>query len=158
VIVLLQDVDSRIYPVRVSVWRRFVARLLAIQLDRQLASGVAPESGALLAVRAVSIARPSYRHRLAMAMSRIVTEAKSQRPHPRNWVSMNWAAVSAGEPELLELCHRLDAPVPVSARGVALVSELLGDGCGPLLHAARAGQLRAAARNACDALDPSSDW
>jgi hypothetical protein len=54
--------------------------------------------------------------------------------------------------ELGDLASRLLAPVPVPARGVAMVSQLLTDGVGPLYNAASREDLRATAQRAAEAL------
>jgi hypothetical protein len=56
--------------------------------------------------------------------------------------------------ELEDLIRHLLADGPVAARGVALASNLLSDGSGPLYHRANADDLRARVREAVTALDP----
>ena len=60
--------------------------------------------------------------------------------------------------DLESLVDHLLAPVPVSARGVALVRMLLRDGSGPLFRYESRADLAAQVRRAADALDPGQDW
>jgi hypothetical protein len=111
---------------------RLAARWRARSLERELARGAAPESAAALALRAQALIGPSVRAALARQVRAVLRDVRrpvrvgSARVRPRH------EEVVAAECELERLAARLVAPDPVSARGVARVRLLLGDGCGPL--------------------------
>jgi hypothetical protein len=131
-------------PVRLR--DRLATRLRARRLDRSLARGDDPESGAALALRAATLTGLRRRRALATTLERIASAAADTRLRPRLP-----AAVAALEPELRALARRLAQPGPVAARGVAEVALLLTDGSSPL-HACH-GDLRAAVERATRHLD-----
>jgi hypothetical protein len=143
---------------REATWReRILARLLSRRLDRQLAAGRSPESHPLLSLRAQRLARPSTRAALAAAIGRVLREATSgSRRTPPPLADL--AAVREVERDLVGLVDHLVAPVPVSARGVALVHEMLVDGGGPLYLRHSPRDLSELIRTATLALDPDADW
>jgi hypothetical protein len=146
--VLLDDDLGRLTVQRVSPWHRLLARVLAARLDLQLASGTRPEANALLAARAMFLTSARYRRALATSLRRMLAASAVQlaSPHPMAEARSPRAALKPHFPlrrdliagsarELSGLASCLTAPRPVPARGVALVSQLLTDGCGPLYRA-----------------------
>ena len=146
--VLLDDDLGRLTVRPVSPWHRLLARILAASLDRQLASGAQPEANAILATRAIVLTSAGYRRALAANLRRMLAASVSPQALPRPVsagraagvalsphipIRRDWIARSA--PELTELADRLTVRGPVPARGVALVSQLLADGGGPLYRA-----------------------
>jgi hypothetical protein len=130
------------------------ARVLAPTLDRRLADGHAPESGVLLAVRAQALVSPGLRRRDARLWGELVPRASRppvlRSPH----TPLNRDAVVGSAGRLAEVCNRLDAPGPVSARGVAMANRLLRDGTGPLYdRRAAASRLGAALEEIVAAFD-----
>lgn len=143
---------------REATWReRILARLRSRGLDRQLAAGRSPESHPLLSLRAQRLTRPSTRAALAAAIGRVLREATSG-ARKRQPPLADLAAVRAVERDLVGLVDHLVAPVPVSARGVALVHEMLVDGAGPLYLRHSARELSEMIRTATLALEPDADW
>lgn len=142
---------------REATWReRILARILARRLDQQLAAGRSPESSPLLSLRAQRLARPATRLALAHSLARLLHEAAS--PRARRQIPLaDPGTMRAVERDLVDLVDHLVAPAPVSARGVALVHELLVDGAGPLYRTSPRA-LRAELRNAARALEPDTDW
>jgi hypothetical protein len=147
--VLLDDDLGRLTVQRVSAWHRLLARVLAVRLDRQLASGTRPEADAILAARAMFLTSVRYRRALARSLRRMLAAsaapparpypmaaAKSAEPAFRPHGPLRRDRIARSAPELAGLANYLAAPRPVPARGVALVSLLLTDGCGPLYRAA----------------------
>jgi hypothetical protein len=63
--------------------------------------------------------------------------------------------VRGAEPAIRELARLLRAPLPVSARGVAMAQVLLTDGGGPLYWSAAPESLHVALRAAIERLDPA---
>lgn len=143
---------------REATWReRILARLLTRRLDSQLAAGRSPESDPLLSLRAQRLARPATRLALARAIGRLLREASTplRRANPP---LADLHAVREVERDLAGLVDQLVAPAPVSARGVALVHELLVDGSGPLYLRNSPRDLSEMIRTATLALDPGADW
>jgi hypothetical protein len=147
--VLLDDDLGRLTVRPVSPWHRLLARILAVRLDHQLASGTPPETDAILAARAMFLTSARYRRVLARSLRRMlaastvpsvrprtVAAAKSAEATFRPRVPLRRDRIARSAPGLAELANCLTAPRPVPARGVALVSQLLTDGCGPLYRAA----------------------
>ena len=63
--VLLDDDLGRLTLRRLRPWHRLLARCLAVRLDRNLADGVRPELGAILAARALRLTSSRFRRDLA---------------------------------------------------------------------------------------------
>jgi len=137
-------------PVRLR--DRIEARVRTHHLDRQLASGVPPERGAALSLRARRLVDPAFGARVAHRLHAIAREAVLRRV-PRAQIAVRLAAVAELSAEFDELARRLLDPRPLAVRGVAQVLVLLGEGSGPL-YSARAGEdLGAAVRRARAALE-----
>jgi len=138
----------------VSTGERLLARLRAGSLDRQLATGTAPETGSLLALRADAIARPATRKSLARQVQRILRYAANPGRHRPTALSGSACRNVLDAADVLgRLAERLRSPCPVSARGMAMVKILLTDGTGPLYYPARNGDLAASVDDAISALD-----
>jgi len=146
--VLLDDELGRLTVRPVSLRHRLLARVQAASLDRQLAGGARPEANAILATRAMVLTSAGYRRALAANLRRMLAASVSPQALPRPVsatrtagvalppqvpIRRDWIARSA--PELTELADCLTVRGPVPARGVALVSQLLADGGGPLYRA-----------------------
>jgi hypothetical protein len=125
-------------------WHRLLARCAAARLDCELAASTNPETSALLAARAIQLTSMKFRRDLARSLQRILAAAG----HPTAGLPLPTAAV---QPPRIPLCRTrisrsagplaglagyLAAPGPVRAQGVAMVSQLLADGAGPLYNEA----------------------
>jgi hypothetical protein len=146
--VLLEDDLGRLTLRRLRPWHRLLARCRATRLDRALAAGTRPEASASLAARAIQLTSAGYRRDLAASLLRILAAAPAA-PSSRGAtraprVPLSLARISQSAPLLAELASRLVEPGPVPVQGVALVSQLLADGTGPLY--------REASRDALDRL------
>jgi hypothetical protein len=156
---VLQADRTGVYAAPVTLRHRLESHLLADRLDRSLAAGTPPESDVLLALRAERLARPSTREELAAAVQRLVREAtEPQHGFSRAPSLAVLSRVARARSELESLVEQLLAPVPVSARGVALVEILLRDGTGPLFRYESTADLALQVRRAGDALEPGRDW
>jgi hypothetical protein len=139
--VLLEDDLGRLTVRRLRPWHRLLARWRAVRLDRELAAGTRPEANAGLAARAMRLTSTRYRGDLAAGLQRMLAAARAaQSPAsatrvPR--VPLRLARISQSAPLLAELASRLVEPGPVPVQGVAMVSQLLADGTGPLYRDAR---------------------
>jgi hypothetical protein len=146
--VLVTDDSDRLTLRRLRAWHRLVTRLQAGGLDRELARGDDPESCEYLAARAQQLTSTRYRHCLAESLRRLL--AGSGWPASARLVSETRIAGAADD--LAELAARLEGAGPVPARGVAMASELLSEGTGPLYKNRGPDALRDAARQAVAAL------
>jgi hypothetical protein len=164
--VLLDDDLGRLTIRRLRPWHRWLARGLAMRLDRQLAEGVPPEANAILAARAMFLTSVEYRRALAASLRRILAAAASASPGTRPRLAAGPSAAFARQPflplrrdqiarsasELAGLAGFLAEQGPVPAQGVALVSELLADGGGPLYRVGSQDDLDAIIERASQAL------
>lgn len=134
---------------------RMLARILGASLDRQLAAGRAPESTPLLAARAQHIVAIVGRRRLACHWENLLHVAQGAPGSRHLAVPVRSDTVVAAEPAVRELVHRMTAPLPVAARGVAMATELLTDGLGPVYNPYSRVSLAAALEIAIAQLDPA---
>ena len=140
--VLLRDDLGRFTLMRLRPWHRLLARCAAARLDRELAIGASPETSALLAARAMQLTSLKYRRDLAASLQRILAAA-GQSPADVPWgtvavhpprVSLCRERISQSAGPLARLAGHLAVPGPVPVQGVAMASQLLADGTGPLYH------------------------
>ena len=141
--VLLCDEQGHFALRRLRPWHRLLARCAAPRLDRELAAGASPESSALLAARAMQLTSVKSRRALAASLQRILAAA-GQSPagvslgavaiHPSR-VPLCRERISQSAGPLARLAGHLAVPGPVPVQGVAMASQLLADGTGPLYHA-----------------------
>ena len=169
--VLLDDDLGALTLRRLRPWHRMLARGLAARLDRQLADGVPPEANATLAARAVRLTAMEYRRDLAASLRGILAAALGEvhtrsgasrvlpgAAHPsaavarRPRVPVCQARISRSASELAVLAGYLLESGPVPVRGVAMVSQLLADGRGPLYREACRDDLGAVVERAAQAL------
>jgi hypothetical protein len=147
--VLLSDDLGRLALRRLRPWHRMLARRAAARLDRELAAGISPETSAELAVRAMQLTSTRVRRDLATSVQRILaaagppsaamlSPAAAVRP-PR--IPLARARISQSAAALASVADCLAAPGPVPVQGVAMVSQLLADGTGPLYREARGDDL-----------------
>jgi len=165
-LVLLTDDRGRMTLRRLRPWHRILARSQAARLDRELAAGASPEASAILAARAMRLTSMEFRRGLAASLQRVLAAAgepailRSQpvagpaslaaaRP-PR--VPLRLARIGPSAPGLAELAGHLIQPGPVPVRGVAMLSQLLADGTGPLYRGASPDDLGAIVERAARAL------
>ena len=163
--VLLDDDCGRLALRRLRPWHRILARGLAVSLDRQLAEGARPETSSLLAARAMYLTSAGYRRALAANLRRILGAAVSPQARPRlltasrsagavrqPYVPLRREQIAGSASELARLAGCLTEPGPLPARGVAMVSQLLADGGGPLYRAGGQDDLDAVLERAARAL------
>ncbi len=159
--VLLDDDLGRLTVRRLRPWHRWLARGLAGRLDRQLAEGVQPETSAVLAARAMFLTSAGFRRALATSLRRILAVSAPSEARPRPpavgvarppHVQLRLDRIARSASELAGLAGCLAEPGPVPARGVAMVSQLLADGGGPLYRAGSRDDLNAIIERASQAL------
>jgi hypothetical protein len=135
----------------VSALDRLLTRVRAHGLDRRLSLGEPPESSLLLALRAVHLVGPASRRDLARTVRHVIE--LTNRPQWAAHVPVNYRHVRAALRELEGLHDRLEAPGPVSARGIARLRMLFSDGAGPLYQGSGRDDLSEQLRGARAALD-----
>ena len=160
--VLLDDDRGRLTLRRLRPWQRVLVHGAAARLDRALADGARPEASTSLAARATRLTSTEFRRDLAASLRRILVAAgepalpvAARAPlgvaRPLR-IPLRSARISQSAPLLAELAGRLLEPGPVPVRGVAMVSELLADGAGPLYRDAATDDLAVLAARAAAAL------
>ena len=141
--VLLDDDLGRLTLRRLRPWHRMAARCRAPRLDGELACGASPEASASLAARAMRLTSMQFRRDLAASVQRPGGGGPAaRRPalaagcgHPPH-VPIRRVRISQSAVLLAELACHLAGPGPVPVQGVAMVSQLLADGTGPLYRQA----------------------
>jgi hypothetical protein len=118
---------SRLGP---GLLARIQARLRWSSLDRQLIEGADPARSPALAARAASLASSRARSELAAALKHVVDVAHGKQK--RWWAVVRHEPVRANASMLNELAELLRGDEPLYARGIAIVSQLTTDGCGPI--------------------------
>ena len=146
--ILLQDDRGRLMLRRLRPWHRALARCDASRLDRELAAGASPETSPRLAARAVQLTSMKARRDLARSVRRILAAAEPAvvMPSPAAAVRpprllLPRARIRQSAVPLAALAGYLVAPGPVPVQGVAMVSQLLADGAGPLYRQASSDDL-----------------
>jgi hypothetical protein len=137
-------------------WRRPLATLLGPVLDRRLAAGVPPESGRLLSARAERLVSTSGRRKVVREWEGVLEHAlAAPRTRPVH-APLCRDRLLASVGDLGAMLSALSIPHPVSARGVAMASQLIGDGTGPLFNRNCTVTLSEALRAVTTQLDPAS--
>ncbi len=134
---------------------RLLARLLGASLDRRLAAGCPPESSALLAARAQHIVALRSRRRLARNWENLLRAARHGQGAHQMAVSVCGKHISAAEPRVRELVRLVTAPLPVTARGVAMATAPLTDATGPVYNSRSPVSLADVLDAAIAQLDPA---
>jgi hypothetical protein len=138
------------------IWVRSLVRLGAASLDRQIASGLPPESNRLTAARAEFLVSLPLRRSLAQNWRDLSAQA-ARGPTARSpRVSLCRDRIIATHRDILAMLHALSTSLPVPAQGVAQASWLLSDGTGPLYNRACTTDLAAALRRVVELLDPTA--
>jgi hypothetical protein len=165
-LVLLDDDRGCMTLQRIRPWHRILARSQAARLDRELAGGASPEASAALAARAIQLTSMEYRRGLAASLVRVLVaagESASSRSQPVTGpaslavtrpprVPLCLERISESASGLADLAGHLVQPGPVPVRGVAMLSQLVTDGAGPLYREARRDDLGAIVERAARTL------
>ena len=115
-----------------SIVTRVIEELFATRFDTQLAAGVAPEPGSVLAAHVSRLASADERRKLAEVLNHSVCESHSRRTRVSATIPVDRSAVAAAVGLIDQVVLRLLGPRPVSARGVARLRLLLSNGAGPM--------------------------
>jgi hypothetical protein len=128
------------------------ARLRAPSLDRQLASGVPSWCCPRHAARALQLTSMRRRCTAARSLEALIERSEERPPRGRSAaIPPCREQVRDALPEIMAITARLRSTEPVAARGVAMLRELLGDGCGPCFISSHPAALT-------EALDQVSRW
>jgi hypothetical protein len=155
-VIIDSDDAQHLVALHNRAWTRFVARLRAGSLDRQLAQGRPPESNRFFAARAHVLASRAMRTALAAGLAHVLSEARRSPVMCARRTPLNRDSISACETEIHQAYDALLTPLPTPARGAAMISWLLSDGTGPLYNRHRSSDLRIALSEAIAQLNPSS--
>jgi hypothetical protein len=147
--------DSAAHPS--APWDRFVARMLAASLDRQLAAGHLPLSSPALAIRARQIVSPAGRRELVQDWIHVLDLAGRSPVPISSHGPLCRGAVAAAERDVREMIGVLASGLPIAPRGAALARRLLIDGTGPLHNHRSPLDLTAAVRAATRQMDSFAD-
>ena len=129
-------------------WDHWLARMRAPSLDQQLAAGYPAAASRLLALRAREIVSPAGRWELARRWEHVLDQGRRP-PVPRTpRAPLCRDRITAAEPDVRDMLAVLRGPFPVTVRGAAAASSLLGDGTGPLHNRRSRRGLDAAVREA----------
>ena len=146
--VYLSTDDSR------SVVLRMQTAVRRAALTHQLAHGEDPAATAQLRLRAHQLTSARTRSALADGLRGVIREAQQPLWH-QGFSVVNRRSVLGAVQEIDLLVKRLHSPEPVTAQGIALVTQLLTDGASsPLYGSADPGILRRAVIVDTAALDP----
>ncbi|WP_006243624.1 hypothetical protein [Mycolicibacterium tusciae] len=126
---------------RPSMRSRLIARLRAGRLDGLLAVGVPAPAGSALAAHEARLTSSAEREAIARSLRATVADARDRRVLLSSRVALNVPNIAAAEDVINAIALRLHSPRPVSARGMARLRQILGDGTGPLYRYGR-GDLR----------------
>jgi hypothetical protein len=135
-----------------GVWLHCATRLRARRLDHDLAAGADPIGSDGLSLRVGQLASGATRARLARALQDAVAVANG-RQGPLTVTRLQCATIRDNQELLLALADRVRDGGVVGVRGLAIVSELLGDRCSPLYAAAPERPLAVRALEALVELD-----
>jgi hypothetical protein len=128
---------GRRWPLRV----RILARLQAPWLDLALASGADPSSSPQLERRAAHLLSHINRTRVVGAL-RQSRRSAGDRMDPRDLrVPVDLEEVKLAERQLVELEELLIGTTPVYCHGVAMASQIVSEGTGPLYMPRKRGEL-----------------
>jgi hypothetical protein len=136
-----------------SPWVRVLARVRATSLDTKLASGDDPTTSDVLSVRAQQLVSPALRHTVAKSWLDLALQAHVPFSRFTSVVRFERRRILSVEPEIHELAHALEGPLP-RVRGVAMALSLLRDGAGPVFNPANSTNLSSALREAIANIDP----
>jgi hypothetical protein len=129
-------------------WDRWLTRAYAPSLDSQLAAGWPPAASRLLAARAQEITSPAGRGELVRGWGHVLRRARQSAVPRTPRAPLCRDRIVAAEGDVRTMLAVLASPLPISARGAAMASVLLGDGTGPVYNSHSARELAAAVRDA----------
>lgn len=129
---------SRPEPIpRPSMTSRLAARLRASRLDRLIAVGVPAPAGSAQAAHEARLVSTAEREAIARSLRTAVADARGRGLLLSSRVPLNVPNITAAAEMIDAVTLRLHSPRPVSARGMARLRQILGDGTGPMYRYGR---------------------
>lgn len=126
---------------RPSLVSRLTARLRAGRLDRLIAVGVPAPVGSAQAAHEARLTSTAEREAIARSLRTAVADARGRGLLMSSRVPLHVPNITAAADMIDAVTLRLHSPRPVSARGMARLRQILGDGTGPMYRYGR-GDLR----------------
>ncbi len=152
-VLLVRDGPGPALILRRNGWfLRLATKALAYSLDRRLAEGSPPEKSSLLAARAQQLIARHHRDVLAERWAALISGGTRSLAPSSKRLAVNHAALVSCETTICDIVQQLRSTAPIGAHGVALLNDLLSDGCGPLFDPGRAKELRVMLHGAADCL------
>jgi hypothetical protein len=133
-----------------------VVRREAARLDRELTSGISPQTSDALAFRALRITGRWNRATIASGLVRALFSAEDAAPGFTAAELAHHHEVLAARTVIAAIDRRLRAPEPVAPRGMAMLHVLLAKGASPLYQSGEPGALGTQLRAAAAALQPDN--
>jgi len=124
-----------------SLAARFIARLRAGQLDRLIAVGVPAPVGSAQAAHEARLMSTAEREAIARSLRTTVADARGRGVLLSSRLPLHVPNITATTDVIDAVTLRLHSPLPVNARGMARLRQILSDGTGPLYRYGR-GDLR----------------
>lgn len=106
----------------------------AARLDREIATGLRPDSDAARGLRAQQLTSMPERRRVALCVANILEAADARHAQPGARLTAIDAQVLAARRDLVGLIDAIRGERAVSARGVALARQLVESGGSPLVR------------------------
>jgi hypothetical protein len=126
----------------------------APRLDAELAAGVPPEISPGHAARARWLVAPRRRQALADSWEHLLATARGPTGGLSNRAPIRRERIRRAEPEIREMITALRANGPIPARGIAIATKLLTNGCGPIYNQDARDDIRGTVALALAHLDP----
>jgi len=131
---------------------RLCVRIRRHVLDREIASGLHPETDSARTVRAQQLTCPRERRCVAASLANILEAADERHADPGSPLRLNHAQVLAARYEIVALIEALRSDRTVAPRGAALAQLLVDSGSSPLLRSQRRRTVQQAVSEAIAAL------
>jgi hypothetical protein len=124
-------------------------------LDAELAAGVPPEISPRHEARARWLVAPRRRQVLADGWEHLLVTARGPTGGLSNRAPIRRERIRRAEPEIREMISALRANGPIPARGIAIATKLLTNGCGPIYNNNAGDDIKDALALALAHLDPA---
>jgi hypothetical protein len=124
-------------------------------LDAELAAGVPPEISPRHEARARRLVAPQRRQVLADGWEHLLATARGPTGGLTNRTPIRRERIRGAEPEIREMITALRANGPIPARGIAIATKLLTDGCGPIYNNNARDDIKGTLALALAHLDPA---
>ena len=124
-------------------------------LDAELAAGVPPETTPRHETRARQLVAPRRRQVLADGWEHLLATARGPTGGLSNRAPIRRERIRGAEPAIREMITALRGNGPIPARGIAIATKLLTDGCGPIYNDNARDDIKGTLALALAYLDPA---